>query len=424
MCQRYRYNRYSRYRYCFYSYTKALPALIIDCLFSLSTMPYYYYYYYRCKTCSATASFWVVLSIILLCCLDDSVVHGLLSSAGGSSSSSSSDSRSLLAAEQYAAQARRAELERLLMLNNNKHGVPSELQEIDFSVKERQPTTLKKSSSSGGFGKTTTNKWSKSKAIAEQQAKALERDGVLRINNALSMKTCQALRLHILQEIKSVYALYEDSLLDNSVSPFVVEDYYGIEPSRSCRSDLLLSMQPCAVSMALQELFDESNGKLRALYETLVTNKGVMYELAGVVTSPGSARQCIHPDLPYQHPAPLYVVFVALQDVTSSMGPTTFLKGSNTLAAKDAYCNGEETLDALISDSHIVEATMKMGDLVVFDARTMHCGNANLGDAQANEDESLDRALFNFSFRNPQVVGSLGYKGSMVGIDRSTLMLG
>lgn len=45
------------------------------------------------------------------------------------------------------------------------------------------------------------------------------------------------------------------------------------------------------------------------------------------------------------------------------------------------------------------------GDLVVFDARTMHCGNANLSESE--------RALFNFSFRNPKVAGSLGYKGSM-----------
>jgi hypothetical protein len=34
----------------------------------------------------------------------------------------------------------------------------------------------------------------------------------------------------------------------------------------------------------------------------------------------------------------------------------------------------------------------------------MHCGNSN---------EEKTRVLFNYSFRNPQVVGNLGYKGSI-----------
>jgi hypothetical protein len=134
----------------------------------------------------------------------------------------------------------------------------------------------------------------------------------------------------------------------------------------------------------------------------------------GVVTSKGSARQCLHPDLPYQSPAPLYVVFLALQDVTTSMGPTTFLLGSNTESARQAYdgrLDGHIGLDALISSSEIREATLQAGDLVVFDARTIHCGNAN--DGCGDDDKAApDRALFNFSFRNPSVAGNLGYKGS------------
>ena len=91
------------------------------------------------------------------------------------------------------------------------------------------------------------------------------------------------------------------------------------------------------------------------------------------------------------------------------MGPTTFLLGSNTQAARNAYDDTTLALDAFICSSQIRETTMKAGDLVVFDARTLHCGNANIG----SEDDSPDRALFNFSFRNPEVTGSLGYKGSM-----------
>lgn len=136
------------------------------------------------------------------------------------------------------------------------------------------------------------------------------------------------------------------------------------------------------------------------------------YTQTGVTTSKGSARQCVHPDLPFQATAPLYVVFLALQDVTTEMGPTTFLLGSNTQAARDAY-EDPNAMDAFISSCEIRETTMKTGDLVVFDARTMHCGNANVGGSGEGADDAPDRALFNFSFRNPEVTGSLGYKGSM-----------
>jgi len=48
---------------------------------------------------------------------------------------------------------------------------------------------------------------------------------------------------------------------------------------------------------------------------------------------------------------------------------------------------------------------MPKGSAVVFDARILHCGNAN--------SSQTSRALFNFSFRNPLVQGNLGYEGSI-----------
>jgi hypothetical protein len=62
-------------------------------------------------------------------------------------------------------------------------------------------------------------------------------------------------------------------------------------------------------------------GTLRKVYENLVTKDGEFYELAAVITNPGSKRQQIHPDLPYQNDngAPLYVVFLALQVSTVSV---------------------------------------------------------------------------------------------------------
>lgn len=149
-----------------------------------------------------------------------------------------------------------------------------------------------------------------------------------------------------------------------------------------------------------------ADGTLRPIYEELVTNSGELYEFAAVITDPGSDRQQIHPDLPHRKEAPLYVVFLALQDITEAMGPTTFLLGTHTHEERlkfDDYSQKDEQL--LSSNSRL--ALLGKGDAVLFDARILHCGNAN------DEVEGSTRAMFNFSFRNPKETGNLGYCGSM-----------
>ncbi len=192
----------------------------------------------------------------------------------------------LLSNEQYAAQARRAEIERVLMLRDGNG--PSPLLEPDFSIKGKSKGKSEKKTQAGrggGFGgsQTSTQKrWSKYAALAELQKVRLREDGVLRINAALSPERCVALRAHILQEITDTAAMYQSSLRqDHSEVTFRPADYYGIEPGRSCRTDLLLSLIPVSVSDALEELFDSTHGKLRSLFEALVTKEGTLYEMAG-----------------------------------------------------------------------------------------------------------------------------------------------
>jgi ectoine hydroxylase-related dioxygenase (phytanoyl-CoA dioxygenase family) len=125
-----------------------------------------------------------------------------------------------------------------------------------------------------------------------------------------------------------------------------------------------------------------------------------LYEIAAVITDNGSHRQMIHPDLPFQQECPLYVAFVALQDVTADMGPTTFLRGTQT---KD-YNLVVDVDDDFLKGADVVVSTLNAGDAVVFDARILHCGNAN--------ESSQSRALLNFSFKRPDS-GHLGYEGSI-----------
>ena len=156
---------------------------------------------------------------------------------------------------------------------------------------------------------------------------------------------------------------------------------------------------------SLNQLLGEK-GTLRHLYEQLVTTEGEFYELAAVITDPGSNRQTIHPDLPWNRLAPLYVIFLALQDVTVEMGPTCFLTGSQSEKINELFnCGNAIQKDEVLAKSTAKLSTLNKGDCVLFDARILHCGNAN--------ESSETRALFNFSFRNPKVTGDLGYKGSM-----------
>lgn len=131
-----------------------------------------------------------------------------------------------------------------------------------------------------------------------------------------------------------------------------------------------------------------------------------MYELAGMVTEPGSDRQKIHSDLPYNPIAPVYMIFAALQDITLEMGPTTFLPGSHTKEWIDEWSDFNKR-DSLLKSIKPQYAALKCGDLVVLDARVFHCGNGN------SATKGSTRALFNITFRNPKVTGDIGHAGSL-----------
>merc|ERR1711865_375268 len=90
------------------------------------------------------------------------------------------------------------------------------------------------------------------------------------------------------------------------------------------------------------------------------------------------------------------------------MGPTSFLLRTHTSKANDIFNSGDPSKkDAQLLKSNCRLSTLNKGDAVLFDARTLHCGNEN------DLENGQTRSLFNFSFRNPEVPGSLGYKGSI-----------
>jgi ectoine hydroxylase-related dioxygenase (phytanoyl-CoA dioxygenase family) len=122
----------------------------------------------------------------------------------------------------------------------------------------------------------------------------------------------------------------------------------------------------------------------------MVSNQGEFYEFAGIITNPGSDRQQIHPDhLPHREEAPLYVIFLALQDITLPMGPTTFLVGTQSRKERDKFDDPSKKDEQLKNATSRV-ALLNKGDSVLFDARILHSGNANV-----DFDNDSMRMMFN-----------------------------
>jgi hypothetical protein len=284
--------------------------------------------------------------------------------------------------------------------------------------KELEAAKLKAGPAKSGTGFAKAGVMDEGTRLAVEQAKVMKRDGVLRINNALSAEVASKLRQHILdQQTIAVKETERDARAS--------KQYFGVEQSRKNRCDMHLSLSRGGIQTtsgensdsageeniladALQELLS-SGGTLRPLYEALVSTEGEFYELAGIITNPGSNRQMVHPDLPFQKNSPLYVIFLALQDVTDDMGPTSFLLKSHTEKTINIFDSGDmEAKDEQLRKADCQLSTLKNGDAVVFDARILHCGGAN------DVDKGGTRVMLNFSFRNPKVQGNLGYKGSMM----------
>ena len=316
----------------------------------------------------------------------------------------SSAARDLLYQDQQGAMERRAIREEELLS-------AKKMKELK-APKLKVPATK----SGTGFGSASSKKNSLSpmERLAVEQAKILNRDGALRIDNVLSPDLSDKLREYVLEQQNIAGIETENDLR-------ISKAFYGVENQRKSRCDLQLSLlkggyaadgggdassvQTHILADALQELLGQ-DGTLRSIYENLVTLDGEFYELASVITDPGSLRQQVHPDLPFKETAPLYVIFLALQDVNEDMGPTTFLLKTHT-AKQNAMFKDHSQKDDQLSKADARLATLKKGDAVLFDARILHCGNANDAEKGAN------RVLFNFSFRNPKVTGSLGYPGSI-----------
>jgi ectoine hydroxylase-related dioxygenase (phytanoyl-CoA dioxygenase family) len=236
----------------------------------------------------------------------------------------------------------------------------------------------------------------------------LQQDGVVRLNNVLSSATAATLRKEVLARRDASYEAVRTG--DDWRKHFADVLLKG---SDSTRCDLLLPLTGNrAVQIALKELLldDPGVGKvsLGNMLETAIGDDATLYELSVLISEPGSGRQPVHPDNPYQEHMPLTTCFVALQDITANMGPTTFIPGSNTETTHAAFDTSVATRDVMLQQRPNTFALLQAGDASLFDSRTLHCAGAN------DLRQGSTRAVMCISFRNPRATEAIGNVGSIM----------
>ena len=245
--------------------------------------------------------------------------------------------------------------------------------------------------------------------------RALNQEGVIRLNGILSKSTAAILREEILIRRNDAYATITTSDTNSTHNEEEVEDIDTNNEKSDWRNyfaDVLLKRNRCDLLLPLK-----GNRNLQAaLYEILVTsnrvsstlpNDATLYELSSLISDPNSPRQPVHPDNPFQQHPPLHTIFIALQDITDQMGGTIFLPKTNTAEAHSKY-NDIPNRDEFLQSSPNVAALLNAGDAALFDSRTMHCGGAN------DEMEGSTRVILYLSFRNPKATEAIGNVGSIM----------
>lgn len=214
-------------------------------------------------------------------------------------------------------------------------------------------------------------------SAASGAASSLDTDGLLRVDGVLSPVTAAAL----LDEVNATL----DRELSRAGKDSLPSDSFGNVYCKGNRYDLKLPLRGVA-----EAALREAALNLGPVLEKVAGgNNAKLCEFAALVSDPGSMRQPVHPDTNYRRDRCVVTTFVALQDVESDMGPTVFIPGSHTASAHLAFKEADEVGGPALTAPNCV-ATLRTGDVSMFDSRLLHCGGGNSSDKR--------RVLFYFSF--------------------------
>lgn len=277
--------------------------------------------------------------------------------------------------------------------------------EADLMKDSHQPllaNIVKGGGGGGGFGGGAGgSKKSLLKTQAQSHAKVLRDQGVVRIDNVLPKELATEIRSIVYKMRAESEQLFQEGKLKNRLERFA--DVLLKEN----RCDMTIPIGPEWVAKALHSILVQSS--VGITMQKLLGKDAVLYELSCLMSDPNSQRQVVHPDTPCsstdEDPV-LYTCFVALQDITIDMGPTTWIPKTHTLEMHQKFQESDSTKDQLLSTQPSVLGLLPQGSCAIFDSRVLHCGGAN------SSFEKKSRALFYFSFQNSKIV-NVGNPGSI-----------
>ena len=268
-------------------------------------------------------------------------------------------------------------------------------------------------------------------ANADAVLDGLEAHGVVRINSVLLPDVAATLLEHVNQELEEALLSAQESLVMDQDDVFA--ERFGKVLARqdrvtgaTQRHDLKLALTP-PVELAVSEILKTIGP---ALSESLGED-AVLYELAALISDPGSPQQPFHPDTPYRDDQGVAVLtaFVALQTIERDMGPTKFLPASHVKEAHAAFNgrgddNSRASFDELLLSRPCFNGDLETGDATLFDSRCLHCGGANTSKRRRvlfyasfrARDAQAPRGTLMYDLREKHTLSALCHAPSVVGI--------
>ena len=221
-------------------------------------------------------------------------------------------------------------------------------------------------------------------------AQVLRDEGVVRVNQVLAPDLCDRLLTTV-----------NEALLASDYNAADEEcDGFGNVFARKLRYDMYLRPEG-VYKEALHAMLCRDSILGDLLHSGLLHGQpGVFHEFSSLISDPGSDCQPIHPDSPYAPQAQMWTVFVALQDIDATMGPTVFLRGTHTLECHEQLKSLDHK-DAMLASCEYQRATIQKGDATIMDSRTMHFGGANESETRRTVRSSLLSFLCSSSEANP-----------------------
>lgn len=299
------------------------------------------------------------------------------------------DPKSLLYAEHEKLLVQRGKLEGELLMNSQIPPIP-----IETNV-------VKGAGGGGGFGNGGNSKKSLLKTQGKAHAQVLKEKGVVRIDSVLPADLADEIRTNVYEMRKESEHLVKS----------------GQVPSLTRFADVLLKENRCDMTIPLGVDDEEgvewiakalasvlNDSAVGSIIQTLLGNKAILYEWSCLMSDPSSNRQVLHPDTPYKEDAVLYTCFIALQDISLDMGPTTWIPETHNSPELHAQFQDETKKDQLIASRPSVLGTLPKGSCAIFDSRLLHAGGANTS--------NNSRALLYFTFQNPKIT-NVGNPGSI-----------